>query len=61
MKAKKAQKKIPLGSQAEYMRQYRLRQNDDVYSRVSIKVKNYLTVKQAEKIEAEIDKVIGLK
>lgn len=42
------------------MRQRRLRLNPDVYARISVKAKNYLTVEQAEDIEVIIDKMIGI-
>lgn len=56
---KKAPASKPLASDPEYMRQYRLQNNPDVFSRVAIKVKNYLTPEQAAKIEATVDKMIG--
>lgn len=58
---KVAPAKKPTGSDGEYMRQYRLRRNENVYSRIAIKSASYLTVEQAEKIEASINKMIGWK
>lgn len=56
----KVQAKRPLASDPEYMRRRRLQLNPDVYSRISVKAKNYLTVREAELIENAIDKMIGL-
>lgn len=48
------------GPTAEYQRQRRLRLNPDVFSRVTVKVKKYLSRRQAEEIEVAIDKMIGI-
>lgn len=42
------------------MRQRRLRLNPDVYARIGVKVKNYLTVDQAKEVEAIVDRMIGI-
>ena len=56
---KRASHKRPLASDAEYMRRRRLMLNPDVYARIGIKAKHYLTVKQAEQVERMIDELIG--
>ena len=52
--------KKPLASDSEYIRQRRLRLNPDVFSRIAVKAKNYLTLAQAALIENAIDKLIGI-
>lgn len=50
---------MPLASDPEYMRKHRLKNNTNVYSRVGIKVKNYLSVDQALRVEKLVDKLIN--